>query len=441
MALLDLGEVVGPALRRHAGFGLAEGAEDQGALDPVAQLSGIARPGIGLEALQHACGDRQGRQAELRRELLHEHPRERLDVVDPLAQRRQVDAHDVEPVIEVGAELPGRDPLGEVGIGGGDEAHVDRDLAVRAHGADLAVLDHPQELRLERERQLGDLVEEERAPLRVEEQPLPRGGGAREGALHVAEQLALDDVRGDRPAIDRHERPVGEGGLLVERARRDLLGGARFTRDQHGAPGRRGARHHVAHARHLRRGADDAQGRPRARRRPELAAEHEVLLAQGRPVEAAHDRVEDLLGAERLEHEIGRPRPHGLDRGLEIGEGRDQDDVGEQAVAAQVREPGEPGAAAQDVVEDDEVEMARFEQPARGEGIAHRLDPGAARRERPHQEVAHARLVVDDEDLRLGEPWVGGSNAVVCGVGAVRHGAATGPAEGSAASMPGATLA
>ena len=76
--------------------------------------------------------------------------------------------------------------------------------ADRAH---LALLQHAQQLHLERRRQLADLVEEQRAAVgRPEEAGLALVVGAGEGALLVAEQLALEQRLGQRAAVDGDER-------------------------------------------------------------------------------------------------------------------------------------------------------------------------------------------------------------------------------------------
>ena len=70
-------------------------------------------------------------------------------------------------VIEVGAEAPLRTSLAQVAVGGGDHARSATRGAGLAHALVLAVLEHAQQLRLQLERQLADLVEEQRAVLRV----------------------------------------------------------------------------------------------------------------------------------------------------------------------------------------------------------------------------------------------------------------------------------
>ena len=119
------------------------------------------------------------------------------------------------------------------------QAHVDRDLGLGADRAHLALLQRAQQLGLQRERHLADLVEEQRAAVRLLEQALAALLGVGERALRVAEQLALEQRLGHRRAVDRDERAVlARATALVERARDDLLAGAALAGDQHGRVGR-----------------------------------------------------------------------------------------------------------------------------------------------------------------------------------------------------------
>ena len=77
--------------------------------------------------------------------------------------------------------------------------------ADRLHGLRL---EHAQELRLRRERQLAELVEEQRAAARLDERALAIAVGAGERAADVAEQVRVDQVLGDRAAIDDDERAL-----------------------------------------------------------------------------------------------------------------------------------------------------------------------------------------------------------------------------------------
>ena len=75
----------------------------------------------------------------------------------------------------------------ERAIGGGDHAHVDLTPLIGADAADLAVLEGAEQLRLQVDRQLADLVEEQRAAIGGLERTGTIGDGTGERALDVSE--------------------------------------------------------------------------------------------------------------------------------------------------------------------------------------------------------------------------------------------------------------
>ena len=111
------------------------------------------------------------------------------------------------------------DHLAEVAVGGAEDADVDPERVVLADAADLARLEEPEQLDLHALVELADLVEEERAAVGDLEEPLAVGVGAGEGPLAVAEELALDEVLGQGPAVDRDEGAGRRGRLLSWRLR------------------------------------------------------------------------------------------------------------------------------------------------------------------------------------------------------------------------------
>ena len=132
------------------------------------------------------------------------------------------------------------DPLGEARIeivrqraaGGGDDAHVDRVGAVAADRADFAGGEHAVEHFLGLRRQRADLVEQQGAAVGLDDPADLGGEGAREGAFLMAEQLAVDDVGGDRLAIDGDQRAAGAQAGGVDRAGEGFLAGAGLADDQ-----------------------------------------------------------------------------------------------------------------------------------------------------------------------------------------------------------------
>jgi hypothetical protein len=97
------------------------------------------------------------------------------DVFAPLAERRQDEAGDVEAVVEVLTEALLGDGRHQVEVRRGDDAHVDLDRLVLADAPDLVLLDRAEQLRLEGQRRLRDLVEEERPAVGLFEETLARG--------------------------------------------------------------------------------------------------------------------------------------------------------------------------------------------------------------------------------------------------------------------------
>ena len=95
---------------------------------------------------------------------------EQRDVVAPLRQGGAGHRDHVEPVEEVLAEAAGFDLGLEVAVGRGDQAEV-RALRGAAERFVLALLQHAQQLHLHADRQLADLVEEQRAAVGLREAP------------------------------------------------------------------------------------------------------------------------------------------------------------------------------------------------------------------------------------------------------------------------------
>ena len=147
--------------------------------------------------------------------------------------------------------------------------------------------------------------------------PDPVGAGVGEGALHMAEQLAFEQILGDRAEIDRDQDLVGAARPAVELARDQLLAGAVLAEDQDVGVGRRRP------ARSATRPAPSpASGRAGAsRRRPTgagdrrdpLALGHR-FLARGAQRGGGADGGEQPLVRPGLGDEVGGAALHRLDR-------------------------------------------------------------------------------------------------------------------------------
>ena len=120
-----------------------------------------------------------------------------------------MDGEYVQAVVKVGAKCSGPDRIAQVAIGCGDDARAAFACRGFADALIFAILQHPQQFGLEFQRQLADLVEEQRAVGGIFKKTGLRAGRAGEGSFAVAEQGGLDQRGGDRGAVEHLERRFG----------------------------------------------------------------------------------------------------------------------------------------------------------------------------------------------------------------------------------------
>ena len=120
---------------------------------------------VGVEEFQHrgidACDSRIVGSA------LEEVLDQEREVSHALPQRWKLDLNDREPVVQVLSEASGLHFFPKIPVGGPDHAHVHRPDAPRSDPADLTLLQHSKQLRLQIQWELSDLVEEDGAPVRL----------------------------------------------------------------------------------------------------------------------------------------------------------------------------------------------------------------------------------------------------------------------------------
>ena len=249
---------------------------------------------------------------------------QRRDVVLPLAQRRQVDVDDVQPVVEVLAEAALVHHLLEVAVGGRDDARVDADRLHAAEPHELALLHHAQQLGLRLVRDVADLVEEDAALVGEVVEALLRVDGAGERPLDVAEQRGLEQIRRQVARIDGDEGAIGAWRVGVDGARHQLLAGAAFAGDENRRAARRRLHDQVEHLAHARAAADDAG--ELLRLRLQALAQRGVLGHQLPPLHGVAHHDHHLVVLERLGDVVEGAALHRRDRRLDRREGRHHHD-------------------------------------------------------------------------------------------------------------------
>jgi hypothetical protein len=150
------------------------------------------------------------------------------------AQGGEGHADDGEAVVEVGAEGSVGDLGDEVVARGGEEAHVGGALVVGADGAHPAGLDGAQQAGLDGRGDAAELVEEEGSAVGADEGSGAGGARTGEGALHVPEELALEEGLREGAAVDGDEGLVAPRGEVVDGAGGELLAGSGLAFEEHG---------------------------------------------------------------------------------------------------------------------------------------------------------------------------------------------------------------
>src|SRR5271165_3075752 len=93
-------------------------------------------------------------------------------------------------------------------MGGGDNPNICANRHAAANRCELTFLKHPQQSGLRVDRHVSNLVEKQRAALRLLKSPHAACGRPGERPFLMAEQLALDQLTRYRCHVDGNKRPV-----------------------------------------------------------------------------------------------------------------------------------------------------------------------------------------------------------------------------------------
>jgi len=202
------------------------------AFDAVLELPHVARPVVGEQPLHRAGREHRARQLVGLGVAFAKGFQQELDVVAALTQGRHLHGNHAQAVQQVFAKTPVLGCCRQVGIGGGDEAHVGLAQSHLAEAAVLLFLNEAQQLHLARHGQRVDLVDEQGAVLRFGDQTFARLPRAGIGAPDVAEQLVFEELARHATTIHGNEVVCRAWTALVCVPRVALLAHAGFTGDE-----------------------------------------------------------------------------------------------------------------------------------------------------------------------------------------------------------------
>jgi hypothetical protein len=230
---------------------------------------------------------------------------------------------------------PGRSRSGGIKIGNTDSRKYKSSRNCRAATAAFRLrlvaattrtstcFQHAQDLRLERQRQLADLVEKQGSPMGELEPPRFSISCAGKRALFIAKELGFEQVLGNRRAIDRDKRPFSARAENMKRPRKQLLAGATLAFQQHRRVGGCGAMQGDRDLLQFRILSDDLRRTPS---RGQLLLEEDVLGSETSQRERPLHHQQEVIGVDRLGQKVERALFHRGNSVLDAAVCRHHDD-------------------------------------------------------------------------------------------------------------------
>ena len=133
-----------------------------------------------------------------------------------------------------------------------DNAYIDRHFVPSADPLDYSLLQKAQQLSLQRQRQIADLIEHQRAAVRGLDFAYRLSRRTGERALLVTEELAFEQRLGNRGTVDGNETFIAARRERVQRPRQQLFAGAAFAQQQDGCAGASDFLDNATDSQHLR---------------------------------------------------------------------------------------------------------------------------------------------------------------------------------------------
>src|SRR5258705_2872856 len=213
-------------------------ADDDEALNEIAQLSHISGPGIAHQNLQRGLAQLARFLSVFGAEFIQEVANKNRNVCGAVAQRRNEKGNYVQTIEKILAEGTARNFLIEVFVGGGDDADVHAHGLIGADRFKALLFENAENFRLRAQAHVADFVQEKRAAVRRLKFSGFIFAGSGETALDVAKKLGFDELFRNCRAIHFDEGAFAAKARGVQRARNELFTGAAFAVNEDAAVGR-----------------------------------------------------------------------------------------------------------------------------------------------------------------------------------------------------------
>jgi len=154
------------------------------------------------------------------------------DVFSAFAQRRNAKRKDAETKEKIFTELPSRNCRVKVNVGERNETRFDTKRFRATQALEVALLQNAQQFCLRVGRKRCYFVEDDRSGATKFQAAEFAFDGPGEGASFVAEELAFDEIRGKRCAVNFEIGRITPRAKFMNEPRQMILAGARFAGDE-----------------------------------------------------------------------------------------------------------------------------------------------------------------------------------------------------------------
>src|SRR5579872_1558246 len=206
--------------------------QDHCALHRVLQFTHISWPTVMQQPLLRFLGQLQPRLLEFAAEFLQKVSGQQQHIVPAFAQGRNRHRHSRNPEIQILAKELLLRQLLQIPIRRHHDTHIHFHSLCPAHAIEFPFLQHPQKLRLDRQRQLADFVQKERPAMRqVQLAHFARTRTGKRSAL-MTKQLVLHQSFRNRRAVQRYKGLLAPLRKVVHGTRKQLFARSALSQEQ-----------------------------------------------------------------------------------------------------------------------------------------------------------------------------------------------------------------
>jgi hypothetical protein len=213
----------------------------------ILQLADVAGPLVAHQDVHRLRGNGVDGFIHSPGKLLDEVADQKGNVLLTLAQRGDVDREHIQAIVEIHSKFLLPHHSGQIPICRGDQSGVCPQGAGTPQALKFPFLQHAKKLRLEFERNLTHLIQENAALVRQFEAADTLRYGAGEGAFLVSEHFAFQQTCRNRRAVQLHKCVPGARAEVVDGARHQFFPDSSLAIDQNGRIGRRHGFHLAQH--------------------------------------------------------------------------------------------------------------------------------------------------------------------------------------------------